>query len=122
MLARQRIWQAMRDHAELIAGPGLLDTAVMRALLGVIVKRGADGVEAGAALSPLHGPVGFALKVEDGSSEARDVALVALLEALGLLNPAARHALSRFIRPPRCNARGRVIGHLVAHLELAWNR
>jgi L-asparaginase II len=122
MLARQRIWQAMRDHAELVAGPGLLDTAVMRALLGVIVKRGADGVEAGAALSPVHGPIGFALKVEDGASEARDVAVMALLEALGLLNPASRHALAPFIRPPRRNARGGVIGHLVAHLELAWTR
>ncbi len=121
IVARQRIWHAMRDHAELVAGPGLLDTAVMRAVLGVLVKRGADGVEGGALLSRAHGPLGFALKVEDGSNEARDVALMALLELLGALNPAARHALAPFTRPPRRNARGLVVGHLTPQLELTWS-
>jgi L-asparaginase II len=115
------IWRAMRDHAELVAGPGLLDTAVMRAVVDVVVKRGADGVEGGALISRAHGPLGFALKVEDGSNEARDVALVALLDLLGALNPAARHALAAFVRPPRKNARGLVVGHLTPHLELNWS-
>ena len=119
--ARRRIWQAMREHAELVAGPGLLDTAVMRAVLDVIVKRGADGVQAGALRSRELGPLGFALKIEDGSGEARDAAVVPLLDQLGALNPAARHALSHFIRPPRKNARGLVVGHLTAHLELSWS-
>jgi L-asparaginase II len=115
-----RIFAVMREHAELVAGPGILDTAAMRAIQHIVCKRGADGVYGMAIARSAWGPLGVALKIEDGSSEARDPAVMAVLEALGLLNPASRVALAPYIRPRRINARGLVVGHLEPELEPAW--
>lgn len=121
--------RAMVEHPELVGGRGVLDTRLMRAIGPVspkgdgapgtlIAKRGADGVYALAYHHPTLGPLGAALKVEDGLSEARTPAVLALLERLGALSPPTRVALADLIRPERRNHRGLLVGHLEVDLAL----
>ena len=113
-------FDAMAAHPELVGGRAVLDTRIMRSLLGVVAKRGADGGYAMAVrATPERPAMGIAIKVETGSEEARAPAVMAVLDALGMLNPATRHALKDVIRPPRKNHRGLVVGHWEAALGLA---
>lgn len=75
---------AMRGAPEMVAGPGSFDS-LANALPGVVAKRGAMGVFCcGSAATGRGG----ALKVEDGSFEAMEIAAVQLLEAVaGPLGP-----------------------------------
>jgi L-asparaginase II len=116
-----RTGQAMIDHAELVGGRGVLDTRLMRTLRDLCAKRGADGVYALGLIHPTHGPLGVALKVEDGSSEARTPAVLAVLEALDRLVPAAIFALHDTLRPDRLNHRGLVVGTLEPAITLTWH-
>jgi L-asparaginase II len=116
-----RIASSMMDHAELIGGRGVLDTRLMRTLNNLVAKRGADGVYALGVLHPTHGPLGLAIKVEDGSGDARTPAVLALLDGLDLLVPAARFALRDTLRPERKNHRGLVVGTLEPRITLTWH-
>ncbi len=62
---------AMREHPELVGGNRADDTDLMRALPGWIAKRGAEGLLT--AVDP--DGVGWAFKVEDGSTRALRPAL-----------------------------------------------
>lgn len=74
-----RIRRAWRAHPYLIAGKGAFDTAMMQAAGGqVLVKGGAEAV--GVAVLPKQG-LGIALKIDDGTPRAREVALAALIRA-----------------------------------------
>lgn len=118
--------RAMAEHPELVGGRGVLDTRLMRAIgptrpgapQTLIAKRGADGVYALALHHPTLGPIGAALKVEDGSADARTPAVLAVLERLGALSPPTRVALADLIRPERRNHRGLLVGHLEVDLPL----
>ena len=72
--------QAMRNHPELIRGPGSADTELMRALPGWAAKGGAEALLC--ATSPEG--LGIAVKVEDGSGRAVRSAAAAFLGRLGL--------------------------------------
>jgi L-asparaginase II len=87
------IRDAMRDHPEMVAGEGLLDTTLMRALPGAVTKIGAEAVHAVAL--PDRG-WGLALKIEDGAERALGPATVSVLEALGLVEPGARECIGEF--------------------------
>jgi L-asparaginase II len=64
----RRIMRACWSEPDMVAGPGRLDTIVMRALPGqVFLKTGAEGVYCGAF--PELG-LGFALKIDDGHARA----------------------------------------------------
>lgn len=76
---------AMRSHPYLVAGNDRDDTALMRAVPGLICKVGAEGVHA-AALP--DGRRTIAVKIDDGAPRARIPVLVGLLRALGLDDPA----------------------------------
>ncbi len=110
----RRVGEAMRRHPDLVAGPGSIDTLLMERL-PLLAKRGADGYYGLALLESPMGPLGAALKVEDGASQAREVAVVALLRLLGL-----EPGPTPWDRPEVRNHRGLVVGHWEAHLELAW--
>jgi L-asparaginase II len=71
---------AMRAHPWLVAGTGREDTDLMRAVPGLLVKGGADGVHVAAV--PGRGAV--ALKLDDGGDRGRTPALCAGLRYLGL--------------------------------------
>lgn len=108
-----RVREAMRRHPDLVAGPGSVDTLLMERL-PVVAKRGADGYYGLALLEGPRGPLGVALKVEDGATLAREVAVVALLRALGL-DP-GKTPWDR----PRAQPPGPRVGHLEARLGLVW--
>ena len=112
-------YDAMRTYPELIAGDDVPDTLIMRALPGVVAKRGADGAYALALRDTALGPVGVALKVHDGNGEARTALLVAVLDALGVTAGPDAAALGPLRAAPRLNWRGLVVGRWEARLALA---
>jgi len=76
--AVDRILNACWAEPELVAGPGRADTVVMRRLPGrIFMKTGAEGVYAGGF--PELG-LGFALKIDDGTTRASAGAVIALIE------------------------------------------
>jgi len=108
---------AMMKHPDLVAGRGRLCTAVMRAYPGrVLAKVGAEGVY-GAALTDRE--LGVALKVEDGHYWAAVVALVAVLEQLGL-DPSPRTQVAAYAELPAKNVRGAIVGTLAAAGDLTF--
>ncbi|MCB1503742.1 MAG: asparaginase [Hyphomicrobiaceae bacterium] len=73
-----RILESCWAEPELVAGPGRADTVVMRRLPGrIFMKTGAEGVYCGGF--PEHG-LGFALKIDDGTTRASAGAVMALVE------------------------------------------
>ncbi|PKN56119.1 MAG: asparaginase [Deltaproteobacteria bacterium HGW-Deltaproteobacteria-14] len=112
-------FEAMRAHPELIAGDDVADTLLMRALPGVVAKRGADGAYALALRETAHGPLGVAIKVHDGSGEARTALVIAVLDALGVTTAPTAAALGPLRDAPRLNWRGLVVGRWEARLALA---
>lgn len=71
---------AMTSHPALVAGDGRDDTMLMRAVPGLLVKGGAEGVHV--AAHPDGRTVAF--KVADGGERARLPVLVAALRSLGV--------------------------------------
>ncbi|MEV6344473.1 asparaginase [Actinoplanes sp. NPDC051851] len=80
----RRVADAMRARPDLVAGTGSEDTVLMRAVPGLLVKRGADGVVAAA----MPGVGGVAVKISDGAARARYPVLLAALRRLGVSTPA----------------------------------
>lgn len=111
-----RVSHAMMAHPFLVAGTGRLCTDLMGAAAGWVAKIGAEGVYG--AMHPESG-LGIALKVEDGARRAAEPALVAVLEALGVLSGPALAALERYRRPVVKNTRGEVVGEVEVSLTLA---
>jgi len=95
----------MLRHPELVAGEGRPCTEMMRAHPNrVITKIGADGVYS--ALLVQEG-LGVSLKIEDGFGPASILAVVKVLEELGL-NPFPAHLREK----PMTNSRGESVGVL----------
>jgi L-asparaginase II len=107
--ALQRIGRAMRAHPELVAGTGRLCTDLMRAAPELIAKTGAEGVFLAAA--PAQG-LGIALKAHDGATRAAEVALLTLLDRLGLVPESAAAALARHARPTLRDWNGAAAGEI----------
>ncbi len=107
----QSVVEAMLRHPELIAGEGRPCTEMMRAHPGrVITKVGADGVYSALLV---HEGLGVALKVEDGHGPSATLAIVSVLEQLGLRpQPASLSAR------PTLNTRGETVGELRVSGEL----
>lgn len=100
-----RVARAMREHPELVAFDGALDTELMRCADGLVAKIGAEGVLA----VGLEDGRGLALKVADGAMRALDPAGVAVVsDVFGLRLGSA--ALSGLARPTLVNSRGEEVG------------
>ncbi len=78
--AERSVADAMRAHPWFVAGTGREDTDLMRAVDGLLVKGGADGVHVAA----LPGRGAVALKLDDGGDRGRTPALCAGLLHLGV--------------------------------------
>jgi L-asparaginase II len=70
----------MRAHPWFVAGAGREDTDLMRAIPGLLVKGGADGVHVAA----LPGRGAVAVKLDDGGDRGRTPVLSAGLRRLGV--------------------------------------
>ena len=113
--ALERIRDAMMEHPELVAGERRqLDTALMRASpRKLLAKGGAEGVQAVALRAGGHsrgdGPLGVAIKIEDGDGarRARSTATIATLRQLGALDDeTVESRLRDFASPPVRDPRG----------------
>jgi len=78
--AERLVADAMRDHPDMIGGTGVDDTRLMQAIVGLLVKGGADGVHCAA----LRDGRSIALQIADGGDRARMPVLVGALRSLGL--------------------------------------
>jgi L-asparaginase II len=92
----RRIGAAMAARPQLVGGEGADDTDLMLALPGWVAKRGAEGLLC--ARSPEG--VGWAFKVEDGSSRALRPAIARMLD------------LDRFRSVPVGNSLGEIVGSI----------
>ncbi|HQR68473.1 MAG TPA: asparaginase, partial [Thermoanaerobaculia bacterium] len=83
---------------------------------GLLGKEGAEGVYAVgapprlAAVLPVNGAVGIALKIEDGAERGRDAVTVEVMRQLGLAAGSRLARLRRLARRPVRNVRGEVVG------------
>ena len=112
--ALERVASAMRRHPHRVSGTNRFDTRFAEATGGrVIVKGGAEGVEAAAC--PERGE-GFVLKVRDGAARGGPPVVVEALLAAGWLRAAEAEALAGFRRAAVVNAVGRIVGHVEARL------
>jgi len=106
---------AMRAEPYLVAGRNRVDTAVMEAAEGVIVKAGAEGVMCAAVVDR---SLGVAVKVRDGSARASGVALIHTLRAVDALDDEALSVVARFARPPVLGG-GEPVGEIVPDFSLS---
>ncbi len=115
--AARRLLAAMVAEPLMVSGSTGFATALLRAAgAELCAKPGAEGVYA-AALPRLK--LGLALKIEDGTGRASEVALGAILIRLGALEPAARAALAERLRPPVRSVAGAVVGEIRPAAALA---
>ena len=97
--AATRVRDAMAQFPELVGGDGRFCSIVASASGGqVLVKVGAEGVYAGMTTKPQC--LGFALKIDDGSRRAAEVAMGYLLSRHCALSTDAKTALKPWFYPP----------------------
>lgn len=101
---------AILANPKLIAGDGRLETTAMEALPGKLFAK--SGSEGGYGLSLMEGGLGVAFKIEDGAVRALNPTVLAILEQLGVLTPAATAALAVFRQPPILNHRKEEVGRI----------
>jgi len=101
----RQVADAIRTYPAWASGDGELDTSLMAALPGLLVKSGAEGVLAFAHESGAAG----AVKVQDGSSRPLGPVAVAVLAALGLGNTALQG-----MRATPVSGGSQVVGHVEA--------
>jgi L-asparaginase II len=107
--ARRRIAAAMTEAPGMVAGTGRFTTFLM-GVCWLVAKEGAEGVYAVAARRTRGGPVGIALKIEDGCERGRDAVVVEALRQTGLARGVRLARLVRFADRPVRNVRGDVVG------------
>jgi len=108
---------AMVSHPYLLAGTGRLCTRLIEATDGVVfAKVGAEGVY---CAGDRDGTLGVAVKVEDGSRRAVEMALIRVLEQTGLLAGEGLERLAGYRRRTVPNSRGDDAAFLEAELDLS---
>ena len=82
----RRVADAMRAYPEWTSGTHRDERRLMAAVPGLLVKSGAEGVDA-FALADGHGVRSGAVKIDDGGQRARTPVTVAVLRQLGAVVP-----------------------------------
>jgi len=105
-----RLHEAITNEPLYIAGHGTMVSELNEVTKGaVLAKTGAEGILIAAI--PEQG-LGIALKIADGSARARSVALLAILDHLGVLSDEHKNKLQTHISPTIINSRGIVVGRI----------
>ena len=87
------IIKSLKTHPEMIGGEGTFDTRLIQLTHGkVIAKMGASGTYV--AFAPDQA-LGIALKIDDGNIKASEIALIHVLEELGLIDIDTAEKLGR---------------------------
>ena len=117
--AGRLIFKAMTEYPNMVAGPGRFDTLFMQTMAGKMVcKSGAEGYMAVSVLADVTKPgspgIGITLKISDGDLDQRagPVALLGMLNFLGVLNEEQSKSLARFNQRKLTNWRGLEIGEI----------
>lgn len=106
--AARRIVTSMMAHPYNVAGRNRFDTVAMRAGEGrFATKAGAEAVHA--AIIPELG-LGVALKIDDGTKRASEVAMANILAFLGVLDPSQPSPMSSFFEAPIINTLNDTVG------------
>ncbi|MEM7287925.1 MAG: asparaginase [Actinomycetota bacterium] len=110
--AARRITAAAAAHPELVGGTSTrrFDTHALRASGGRLFAKG--GAEAVQTVGVIDAGVGFAAKIDDGSTRALHALTLSVLDRHGLLADHEREALASWADPVRRNAAGIEIGRL----------
>jgi L-asparaginase II len=105
-----RLHEAIINEPLYIAGHGSVVSELNEVSKGsVLAKTGAEGIVT--AVLPGRG-LGIAVKIADGSSRVRSVALLAILDHLDILSTAEKQKLQTHILPPILNSRGVEVGEI----------
>ena len=107
----RRVADAMRAHPEWTSGSSRPERALMAAVPGLLLKSGAEGVEAFA----LADGRAAAFKIDDGTQRARPAVTVALLRALGT-DPGLLAGLGALAAPPVLGG-GQVVGEIQVRIQ-----
>ncbi len=106
---------AMTSHPELVSGEGNFSTRLMQDTSGrILAKEGAEGVFC--AADPKIG-WGLAAKVGDGSFRAAPPTVIAILEALDLLQEEESTRLADMREPLVINRQGKAVGAMRAEVS-----
>jgi L-asparaginase II len=114
----EQAFNAMKTHPDMVAGEGEIDTVLMQQIPGLVCKQGADGYYGISLRETKYGPLGVTLKVEDGSTAAREPAVIRTLELLGVLS---EDNTLPWKRPVIRNHRKIETGYLEADINLIWH-
>ncbi len=107
--AAHQICQAMAEHPNLVGGTDRLCTLIPFATQRqVLIKVGAEGVYAGLVLG--EKPLGIALKIDDGSRRAAEVAMTWLIKRFCGLDAAQIDRLDPWLQPEVRTVAKRVAG------------
>jgi L-asparaginase II len=110
----RRAVSAILAEPYFVAGEGTVDTEVMTARPGVVVKGGAEGLMSAAVTDR---GLGIAVKIADGAGRAAGPALIRVLDLMGILDERAREALAPRAQPA-VKGGGRPVGEHRAEFEL----
>ncbi len=112
----RRIVEAMTSHPLMVAGTGRFGTVLVEAAgARLFAKTGAEGVY---GVGTTDGGLGVAVKVEDGGKRASSVALLRILDELGVLDGITSEALDAYRAPMIENTRGEDVGQIRADFDL----
>ena len=112
----RQIVSAMTSHPFMVAGTGRFGTVLGDAVDGrIFAKTGAEGVF---AVGATDGAFGLGVKVEDGGKRASAVAVLSILDELGVLEGIESKNLEAFRAPKITNTRGEDVGVLRADFRL----
>ncbi len=105
-----RLHEAITREPYYTAGHGTVVSDLIQVTKGkVLAKTGAEGIMTAAL--PKQG-LGIALKISDGSARARSVALLAILDHLGILSDSEKRQLETHISPHLKNSRDLIVGDI----------
>ena len=111
-----RIKNAMAVHPDLVGGDNRFCTAVPLAVKSrVLVKVGAEGVYAG--MTTDDNPIGFALKIDDGSRRAAEVAAGWVITKFCNVDTALLASLNLWFRPIVRNVANKQVGVIRPSLQ-----
>ena len=111
----RRLLEAINAHPEMIHAETGFDTVLIRSIdAACYAKRGAMGIMLVGLQTREHGPIGVAIKSENGEDKIMPVVVTALLEKLGALTPEEKNRLAPYRSEPIKNWTGTVVGELKA--------
>ncbi|MDX2103338.1 MAG: asparaginase [Alphaproteobacteria bacterium] len=116
--AGARITEAMAAEPFFVSGTGQTTTVTMEAAgARTVLKTGAEGVYA----ATVRGRgLGIAVKAEDGNERGAALAMLTLLDRLGVFDAAATAALEAQLHPTLTNRGGTLVGRIVVETPPAF--